>query len=60
MGYLNNDGLQHLWSKIASELDGLNVKIEAINIPDVSAYQTEEQVLALINAQLGVIENGSY
>lgn len=34
--------------------------ITASAIPDVSAYQTEEQVLALINTQLGVIENGSY
>ena len=29
-------------------------------IPDVSAYQTEAQVEALINEALGVIENGTY
>lgn len=30
------------------------------DIPDVSEYQTEAQVNALINQALGVIENGSY
>lgn len=30
------------------------------DIPDVSGYQTEEQVNALINTALGVIENGTY
>lgn len=34
--------------------------IAAIEIPDVSAYQTEEQVNALIDSALGVIENGTY
>ena len=29
-------------------------------IPDVSAYQTEEEVTALINEAIGGIENGSY
>lgn len=29
-------------------------------IPNVSAYQTEEQVNALIDSALGVIENGTY
>ena len=29
-------------------------------IPDVSAFQTAEQVSLLINEALGVIENGSY
>lgn len=29
-------------------------------IPDVSAFQTAEQVSSLINEALGVIENGSY
>jgi hypothetical protein len=40
-----------------AEIDEL---IEGIEIPDVSAYQTEAQVQALINSTLGVIENGSY
>lgn len=31
-----------------------------INTPDLSVYQTEAMVLALINQQLGVIENGTY
>lgn len=30
------------------------------DIPDVSIYQTESQVQALINEALGVVENGSY
>ena len=30
------------------------------DIPDVSGFQTEEQVQALIDTSLGVIENGSY
>lgn len=30
------------------------------DIPDVSAYQTADQVTALINEALGVIENGTY
>lgn len=30
------------------------------DIPDVTGYQTEEQVNALINTALGVIENGTY
>ena len=34
--------------------------ISTIQVPDVSGFQTEEQVLALINQQLGVIENGTY
>lgn len=34
--------------------------IANIDIPDVSEYQTEAQVNALINQALGVIENGSY
>lgn len=34
--------------------------VSNIQVPDVSGFQTEEQVLALINQQLGVIENGTY
>lgn len=34
--------------------------IANIEIPDVSNYQTEAQVNALINTALGVIENGTY
>ena len=34
--------------------------ISNIQVPDVSGFQTEAQVLALINQQLGVIENGTY
>jgi hypothetical protein len=34
--------------------------IADIEIPDVSGYQTEAQVKALITAELGVIENGTY
>lgn len=30
------------------------------DIPDVSKYQTDEQVAAAINEALGVIENGTY
>lgn len=32
----------------------------AADIPDVSAYQTEAQVIAIINEALGVVENGTY
>lgn len=38
-------------------LEGYALKSE---IPDVSAFQTEEEVNALISAALGEIENGSY
>lgn len=34
--------------------------VAGINIPDVSGFQTEEQVNTLINQALGVIENGTY
>ena len=34
--------------------------IGAIEIPEVSKFQTEEQVNALISEALGVIENGTY
>ena len=34
--------------------------IANIEIPDVSGFQTEEQVNTLINQALGVIENGTY
>lgn len=34
--------------------------ISAIQVPDVSGFQTEEQVNTLINQALGVIENGTY
>lgn len=34
--------------------------VSNIQVPDVSGFQTEGQVLALINQQLGVIENGTY
>ena len=34
--------------------------VSNIQVPDVSGFQTEAQVLALINQQLGVIENGTY
>lgn len=34
--------------------------VSNIQVPDVSGFQTEEQVLALINQALGVIENGTY
>lgn len=34
--------------------------ISAIQVPDVSGFQTEAQVNTLINQALGVIENGTY
>ena len=34
--------------------------ISTIQVPDVSGFQTEEQVNTLINQALGVIENGTY
>ena len=34
--------------------------VSAIQVPDVSGFQTEEQVNTLINQALGVIENGTY
>lgn len=39
------------------DVSGYALKSE---IPDVSTYQTEAQVKALITAELGVIENGTY
>lgn len=34
--------------------------VSNIQVPDVSGFQTEEQVNTLINQALGVIENGTY
>lgn len=41
------------------EVDLTNYALKS-DIPDVSAYQTAEQVSTAINEALGVIENGSY
>lgn len=35
-------------------------KTDIPEVPDVSGFQTETQVQALIDASLGVIENGTY
>ncbi len=43
-----------------TEHQSLEGYAKTTDIPDVSKYQTEEQVTALINDALGVIENGSY
>jgi hypothetical protein len=41
------------------EVDLTNYALKS-DIPDVSAYQTAEQVSTAINEALGVIENGTY
>ena len=43
-----------------TEHQSLEGYAKTTDIPDVSQYQTEEQVNALINTALGVIENGTY
>ena len=43
-----------------TEHQSLDGYAKTTDIPDVSKYQTEEQVTALINEALGVIENGTY
>ena len=43
-----------------TEHQSLEGYAKTTDIPDVSKYQTEEQVNALINTALGVIENGTY
>lgn len=45
---------------LLSELENDVGYATSSEIPDVSVFLTEEQILALINTQLGVIENGSY
>ena len=46
------------------ESSGVNIDLSKYalksDIPDVSAYQTEAQVIAIINEALGVVENGTY
>ena len=56
-----DEGKWHIYSGVTTDdlnnyptFDDMNTTIEA------KGYQTEEQVLALINQQLGVIENGTY
>ena len=41
-------------------LDGYAKLSDIPTVPDVTVYQTETQVNALIDAKLGVIENGTY
>ena len=43
-----------------TEHQSLEGYAKTTDIPDVSKYQTEEQVNVLINTALGVIENGTY
>lgn len=45
---------------LKSDLPNLEPYALKTEIPDVSSFQTEEQVSALIDAALGVIENGTY
>lgn len=45
---------------LKSDIPSLEGYAKTTDIPDVSAYQTEAQVNALIDAALGVIENGTY
>ena len=45
---------------LKSEIPDLTGYAKTADIPDVSTYQTEAQVNALIDAKLGVIENGTY
>lgn len=45
---------------LKSDIPSLEGYAKTTDIPDVSAYQTEAQVNALINTALGVIENGTY
>lgn len=46
-------------AQLGNEVD-LSEYAKKSEIPDVSAFQTAEQVSSLINEALGVIENGSY
>lgn len=45
---------------LKSDIPSLEGYAKTTDIPDVSGYQTEAQVNALIDAALGVIENGTY
>lgn len=57
-GYATEEYVQQQIDNIpAPDLSGYALKTE---IPDVSGFQTEAQVNALINTALGVIENGTY
>lgn len=50
----------HTHSEYLTEHQSLEGYAKLTDIPDVSAFQTETQVQALIDASLGVIENGTY
>ena len=45
---------------LKSEIPDTSAFITAADLPDTSGFTTEEEVNALINTALGVIENGSY
>ena len=66
LNYLNDNKLDK--TEIAGLVDLTNYAtttyvdnaVAGIQVPDVSGFQTEEQVNTLINQALGVIENGTY
>ena len=45
---------------LKSEIPDTSAFITAADLPDTSGFTTEEEVNALINTALGVIENGTY
>jgi len=62
-GYATKDDLKNFITEIPSEYvtdSELTSYAKKSEIPDISAFQTAEQVSLLINEALGVIENGSY
>ena len=62
-GYATKEDLNKFITEIPSEYVTNSELIDYAKkseIPDVSAFQTAEQVASLINEALGVIENGSY
>lgn len=59
-GYLETSPIQFLWWKILDPVTQLDESFIPDTIARVSDIPTDEQINALIDAKLGVIENGSY
>ena len=58
-GYATKDEIPSVPANVSAFINDVGYA-KKIDIPDVSTFQTAEQVYALINEALGVIENGSY
>ncbi|MBR5823788.1 MAG: collagen-like protein [Paludibacteraceae bacterium] len=58
--YFTEADIQEIASRVEPQDVDLSEYAKKSEIPDTSGFTTEEDVNALINTALGVIENGSY